>query len=357
MIFGIVCKSWRSVVTKENFNSNLPRVLWLMLAEEGDDKTCRKFFSVYNGMILKKRIPKASGKRCMESMGWLIMVGKDEGEISLLHPFSSVQIQLPHQITTDRYEFNQTPVPWTFVQKAILSANPSHTSDYILMIIEGHYQFLSFWRPGDLLWTRIRKPVYFPHTSDVVYFNGLFYAVSYSGCVQVCDIIGSEPTKSLTVAQLPPWIDGMYYILESLGSLFVVSQNGVDIRYVKDDRERTPTDEDEEKKMHMYKTRNFLVFQIDLAACKTTPTRDLGDQAFFLGANASLSVQASQFPRIKPNPPERGFGSLKAHLVRSVQFTALARNYLSWRVYRSVFPVTNNRCNSTKYADVNSTPT
>lgn len=172
--FGIVCKSWRCVVTKENFNSNLCRVPWLMLAEEEDDKTCRKFFSLYNGMILKKRIPKASGKRCMESMGWLITVGKDEGEISLLHPFSGVQIQLPHQITTDHYEFNQTPVPWTFVQKAILSANPSHTSDYVIMIIEGHYQFLSFWKPGDLLWTRIRKPVLFPRTSDVVYFNSHF---------------------------------------------------------------------------------------------------------------------------------------------------------------------------------------
>ncbi|KAH0703305.1 hypothetical protein KY285_017583 [Solanum tuberosum] len=30
-------------------------------------------------------------------------------------------------------------------------------------------------------------------------------------------------------------------------------------------------------------------------------TKELGDTAFFLGANASLSVQASQFPGIKPN--------------------------------------------------------
>ncbi|KAF3615453.1 putative E3 ubiquitin-protein ligase UBR7-like [Capsicum annuum] len=305
--FGTVCKSWHSVITKENFNSDLPRVPWLMLAEDEDYKACRKFFSLYNGMILKKWIPGASGKRCMESMGWLITVGKDEGEISLLHPFSNVEIQLPHQTTTDHYEFNQTPVPWTFVQKAVLSANPSCTSDYVLMVIEGHYQFLSFWRPGDLLWTRINKPVYFPDTSDVVYFNGRFYAVSYDGCVHVCDIDGSEHTKSLIVAQLAPWIDGKYYILESLGSLFAVSQNGVDIRYVKDDRERIPLthipgeDDADEEKMYMYKTRSFLVFQIDLDACETTPTRDLGDQAFFLGANASLSVQASQFPGIKPN--------------------------------------------------------
>uniref|UniRef100_A0A0V0H671 Putative ovule protein n=1 Tax=Solanum chacoense TaxID=4108 RepID=A0A0V0H671_SOLCH len=92
--FGSVCKSWHSVPTKNNFNKYLSRAPWLMLAEE-DGNSIRKFFSLYNGMILNKRIPKASRKRCMESMGWLIMVGEDQGEISMLHPFSGVQIELP----------------------------------------------------------------------------------------------------------------------------------------------------------------------------------------------------------------------------------------------------------------------
>ncbi|KAK4365488.1 hypothetical protein RND71_016846 [Anisodus tanguticus] len=304
--FGTVCKSWHTVATKDNFNSDLPRVPWLMLAEEKDDITCRKFFSLYNGMILKKQIPKASGKRCMESMGWLITVGKDEGEISLLHPFSGVQIELPHQNTTKHYETFATEEPWTFVQKAVLSANPSHTSDYILMVIEGCFEFLSIWRPGDLLWTRIwKKSTYYRRISDVVYFNGHFYAVGYDGCVQVCDVDGSEPTKSHIIVKLAPGRHCKYYILESLGSLFVVSQDGVDIRrHVKDDRGRIPLTVllgGEYGLKKTYETRNFLVFQIDLDACKCTPTRDLGDRAFFLGANASLSVQASQFPGIKPN--------------------------------------------------------
>ncbi|KAJ8555869.1 hypothetical protein K7X08_013365 [Anisodus acutangulus] len=34
-----VCKSWHTVATKDNFNSDLPRVPWLMLAEEKDDIT------------------------------------------------------------------------------------------------------------------------------------------------------------------------------------------------------------------------------------------------------------------------------------------------------------------------------
>ncbi|MCD7450892.1 hypothetical protein HAX54_008952 [Datura stramonium] len=122
--FGSVCKSWNSVATKDNFNSSLPRVPWLMLAEDKEDNTCRKFFSLSNGMILKKRIPEARG--------------------SLIH------------------------------------------------------------------------------------------------------IIG----------RLPPWIDGKYYIVESLGSLFVVSQDGVDLRYVKDDwgedsRVHILGEDDEGKDVHM----------------------------------------------------------------------------------------------------------
>lgn len=86
------------MANEHSFISNLPRVPWLMLAEEEDgdgdddedDNTCRKFYSFYNDMIFKKRIPKTHGKRCMESMGWLITVGKEDGEINLLHPFSGV---------------------------------------------------------------------------------------------------------------------------------------------------------------------------------------------------------------------------------------------------------------------------
>ncbi|KAG5593361.1 hypothetical protein H5410_043875, partial [Solanum commersonii] len=101
--FSTVCKSWHSLATNDNFNSNLPRFTWLMLAEEDDEKTCRRFFCLYYGMILKKRIPEARGKRCMKSMGWHFTIRKDEGEINLLHCISGVQIQLPHQNTTKHY--------------------------------------------------------------------------------------------------------------------------------------------------------------------------------------------------------------------------------------------------------------
>ncbi|MCD7452862.1 hypothetical protein HAX54_018415 [Datura stramonium] len=320
--FSIVCKSWHSVATKNNFTSDLPRIPWLMLAEEEEeeDKSLRKFFSLYNGMILNKRIPKAMGKRCMESLGWLITVGKDEGEINLLHPFSGVEIELPHQNTTEDYEEHGEECLFTYVRKAVLSASPSHTSDFVLMVIEGNIRFLSFWRPGDLRWNRVHWDA--SHHSpfvDVVYFNGLFYAVNFSGEVVVCDVGGPESRKrSHVLVQLPFCRrDGMghLYILESLGSLFVVARDGVQNSWVKDDCERMripltyiPLEEGmtelEDGQERRYGTTSFRVFQVDLSAdgkVKVTVTQELGDRAFFLGANASISVQASQFPGIKPN--------------------------------------------------------
>ncbi|KAM3263164.1 hypothetical protein P3L10_000158 [Capsicum annuum] len=253
-------------------------------------------------MVLKKRIPGSVGKRCMESMGWLITVGKDEGEMSLLHPFSAVQIELPHQNTTESYALPRTFKPWTFISKAVLSANPCHTSDYFLMVVEGRSDHLSLWRPGDLSWTRIMVPTC-KNISDVVYFSGRLYTVSYGGYVRVYDVGGYE-VKSHLITQIVAWIEGRYYILESLGSLFVVARRASDIVPVKYDCERIPprfiTVDDEDARF-MYRTNDFIVFQIDLDAYKATPTRDLGDRAFFLGASASLSVQASQFTGIRFN--------------------------------------------------------
>ncbi|XP_004236020.1 F-box protein At2g26160 [Solanum lycopersicum] len=312
--FGSVCKSWHSVATKNNFNNDLTRAPWLMLAEEEDNEV-RKFFSLYNGMILNKRMPKASRKRCLESMGWLITVG-EEGEIRLLHPFSGVHIELPHVNTTEDYYNHEIEPVTCFIGKAVLSASPSNTSDYILMVIDGNFWDLRFWRPGDIRWTKIKfeGSNYFSFT-DIILFNDQIYSVDQSSCLLVCDVaevVGPQLTKCHTLAQIPTEPQDTpdhLYILESLGSLFVIARYGVQLRLVQDDSDRIPltllpegdTSEDGLWENITYGTTNFRVFQFDSAAVKLIETRELGDAAFFVGANASISVQASQCTGIKPN--------------------------------------------------------
>ncbi|KAK4362494.1 hypothetical protein RND71_017735 [Anisodus tanguticus] len=216
--FGTVCKSWHCVATKNNFNNDLPRAPWLMLAEEEDNEVENDVWSLWVGLS----------------------VGEDEGEISLLHPFSGVQIVLPHQNTTEDYEEHQTSWLMSFIRKAVLSASPSHTSDYVLVVIEGGMRFLSLWRPGDLRWTRVMwEETNHELLADLVYFNGQIYAVDYSSQVLVCDVadvVGPEPTKSHIIAQIPPEPGDFrehLYIVESLGF-------GVQFRGIIDDSDRIP---------------------------------------------------------------------------------------------------------------------
>ncbi|PHU06595.1 hypothetical protein BC332_23084 [Capsicum chinense] len=205
-------------------------------------------------MILNKRIPKAVGKRCMESMGWLI---------------------------TNIMNNVKTECPSVFIRKAVLSASPSHTSNFVLMVIEGDTRMLSFWRLGDSRWTRIRW-VPFPYRwfVDMVYLSGFFYAVNIHGEVLVCDVADPEPFKpSHVVLNLPVGPRNHLanvYILESLGSLFVVMRYGVYLSPVNDDSDRTrvplmhiPCEREkelEEEEEIRYGRRAFRVFHVGLTA-------------------------------------------------------------------------------------------
>ncbi|XP_006368067.1 uncharacterized protein [Solanum tuberosum] len=166
---------------------------------------------------------------------------------------------------------------------------------------------MSFWRPGDLRWTRIdniNSPYKHMHR-DLVYYTENFYAVDWNGRVLVYDVTGSSPIHTQIVAILPPHHMGdEFYILESIGSLFVVVRYGV--------KSRPPIREDSSRRISLtpiypndgtetYGTTNFGVFEVDLAAGELRETKQVGDRALFLGANASISVQASQFPGVKPN--------------------------------------------------------
>ncbi|KAK6795233.1 hypothetical protein RDI58_008686 [Solanum bulbocastanum] len=145
------------------------------------------------------------------------------------------------------------------------------------MVIEGGVKFLSYWRPGNLRWTRIINKS--PHVAhrDVIYFDGKFYAVDWRGQVLVCDI---ESTQTQVVAQLAREYDGEeLYIVESLGTLFIVVRHGVGLRRITADSERIPLtltqydifdDLDEEL---TYGTTNIRVFEVDLVTGKLTQTK------------------------------------------------------------------------------------
>ncbi|KAF3664903.1 putative serine/threonine-protein kinase ATM-like [Capsicum annuum] len=132
--------------------------------------------------------------------------------------------------------------------------------------------------------------------------SGRKFFCLYNGNVLVYDVTSSDPSQ--IVALLPAHHkEDECYILESMGSLLVIVRYGVKLREptTREDRYKftlTPIDDDNDE---IYGTTRFGVFVVDLAAGKLTETEELGDRALFLGANASISIQASQFPSLKPN--------------------------------------------------------
>ncbi|KAF8369923.1 hypothetical protein HHK36_032042 [Tetracentron sinense] len=290
--FGGVCSSWRSVAVKKNFNPSL-QIPWLMLAEKKHSHT-RAFFSLSKGMIHERMLPEAHGNRCFSSHGWLITLSVDL-TINLVNPLSRVRIPLPHQLTFKDHYTDYTPVELQqiCIFKAILSASPSWTSDYTVMVIYGPRVKLAFAKPGDEGWTTI--DTWSSSYADIIYYRERFYAVNFKGHIMVCDVEGPNPTEASVIARLPEEILGIpckVYLVESLGKLLVVS------------RETTPPEfvnRGTEEEALLYQTMEFRVAELDVSNGKWVEVKNLGDRAMFLGHNSSICVAVSDFPRCKAN--------------------------------------------------------
>lgn len=196
--FGAVCTSWcAAAAERKNFKG---LELWqqvpcLMLAESEDksDDNHREFYSLIEKEIVAKiSLPKLKGKRCYESLGWLLAVGQ-EGDMTLLNPFSDTEIPLPPGTTFPDDDWLNAD-PEIFVENFVLSARPSEASDFLVMLICGSAGYLAFWRQGDRNWTKIdtSNAAY----SDVNYHNGQFYAIDCTGNLVAGDVWGPNPTKA-----------------------------------------------------------------------------------------------------------------------------------------------------------------
>ncbi|KAL3499367.1 hypothetical protein ACH5RR_038460 [Cinchona calisaya] len=135
--FRGVCTSWRAAASKQNFEKSWPTLPMLMLAEKKDSDD-REFYSLSRGKIWRTLpLPEAKGKKCIETRGWLLTI-TSSGDMKLLHLFSRVQIELPHltfpYYECDEYEDGEER-PYSFIRRAVLSANPSETSNFVLMVV------------------------------------------------------------------------------------------------------------------------------------------------------------------------------------------------------------------------------
>ncbi|KAH7840338.1 hypothetical protein Vadar_015714 [Vaccinium darrowii] len=264
--FSGVCKSWRSVAINDNFKGT-EQIPWLMLSEK-DKPDERQFVSLRKGGVIRTINYQKQG----ENDAWRLWVD---------------------------YHLKRITKHLSFVHKAVLSSSPEKSDDYVLVVIYGRSGYLAFWRPGDVSWAEV-----YARTNsfcDIIFHKGLFYGVIGTGMVLAFDVWGPEPTLAWPVLQLPHRYIGQVkqpFLVESAGVVLMVIQDASlpdfrdDDHFVYDNRDTSRVG---------YRICGFHVFKAFLSKGIWAEITSLGDNALFLGDNASVSFDASRFPGIKAN--------------------------------------------------------
>ncbi|CAI9094449.1 OLC1v1030193C1 [Oldenlandia corymbosa var. corymbosa] len=150
-----------------------------------------------------------------------------------------------------------------FITKAVLSANPSHTSDFALMVI---------------------------HSGDVNYYNGKFYAVDCAYQVRVWDELASDlkfaqPLLSLDERLLMGGVP--FLVVSSLGELLVLGRQ--DFTY-----------EDVEEDSFPIKDlcTAFAVVRLDVMNRNWEEISRLDNDAIFVGRSPAVSIAGFCLPRL-----------------------------------------------------------
>ncbi|XP_010242020.1 PREDICTED: F-box protein SKIP23-like [Nelumbo nucifera] len=284
--FASVCTSWRSVAVENR--SRIPRQIPLVIIPGKFNKETRAFFSLYSGKTYGAHLPELHRNWCCgSSEGWLVIEDDYREEIFLLNPFSRAKIQLPSLSTFSDPQDSADPErlrKFQFVMKAILSSNPDTTSNYVVMaIMVCEEENLSFWRPGNKRWKTLTTR-WDPY-EDIIYHNGLFYALSNQGPVVTVDI-DSDPISVIEIAPrvAEPRLVDKLYLVESLGDLILVLR--IDCEWQKVDGSL----------LQPYKTVEFQGYKLDRMNRRWMKIKSIGDQMLFLSDNCSMSLSSRYFP-------------------------------------------------------------
>lgn len=277
----MVCKTWRLAYNnhkeeEEMLDGSWPKVPVLMLAEKKGDSDEREFFSLYTQKNWKSvsHLPEARQTKCMESLGWLITVELDlriGGDMNLLHPFTRVQIPLPSLRKNEGYYI--TSRMFDHVKKAVLSASPSKTSNYTVVVDFTGWHSLGFWKNGDEKWTKIESKEYVSNVTDMIFYKGELYAATDNGRILVCDVLGPNPTGGADIVfqdnrlMMIMFRYTHHYLVELSGELLIIIHWEPDV---------LPDDEDNEVDCYMNET--FSVFKVDLINKSLKETKTLGGE-------------------------------------------------------------------------------
>ncbi|WMV44781.1 hypothetical protein MTR67_038166 [Solanum verrucosum] len=297
--FGCVCNSWRTASSKDCFDLLSPQLPLLMLPDDDEKTYYREFYSLSKGKVSRKLyLPDAKGRDCFPThhMGWLLTQSLDGEEVNLFNPFSATKIHLPNQFALRALQspddLIEEPEFYRHIKLATLSANPSFTSDYVLVIsYDTDVNYLAFWLPGDINWTLFDMDERHGGVCNMTYYKGKFYLLTWGAEIWVVDVQSRDRRVESHLIYLNDNKDLFrhsiqYYLVVVNDALLFVARFG---------KNRS----NDNSAVDTFKCE---VYEVDEMKCKLKRIDNLGDSTIFLGLNGATSIDSTKFTgAIMPN--------------------------------------------------------
>ncbi|KAJ4713311.1 F-box protein [Melia azedarach] len=326
--FGGVCKSWRSAADLKNYMFKYNHMPQLLLAPSKESSCQREFYNISKGVSRQVCLPEANDKKILSSKGWLLTIDRN-WDISLLHPYKSVQIELPNIRSFEDWNngISHNIMRAFFIEKFVLSTSPLEEEDYTVMVIYGRTRKLAYFKPRYKAWITLRptcsKVTMF---SDIFYYNKKFYVVDLYGRIMVCDFSGENRNPSV-VAEMPSIdlyggiipnelvrgdvLEELYLTVVSDEVLWVISRRGVYRRPIEPGSD-----------VYIYGTYDFQVFEVKLLSSSSssswTEIKDLENKSIFVGHNSTF-FKASHISGCKPNCIYFADDFIESYFFRSIE--------------------------------------
>ncbi|XP_039143278.1 uncharacterized protein LOC120280483 [Dioscorea cayenensis subsp. rotundata] len=125
------------------------------------------------------------------------------------------------------------------IYKAVLSADPQESSDYIVIAIYFDRHKLAFWRHGDFSWTVISNNVFI---NDVIWYYGAFYVVGSNNKMWLVELGVNNKLVEFSSQDSVNLYSWEKYLVDFMGDLFLIFRK---INSIEDDNDEGNGDEDD----------------------------------------------------------------------------------------------------------------